>query len=595
MQSVSQYYLDAISNPPCEWDFEIRVKKKKELALQCTLTSADVVASSITVNRVALKDKYMGVAGAGSARLSFTLTASGVVKMEAVNRLCKNTFLDFYVWLKTADPYQSTTDFKKNTNNTENESGRVHIGEFHIVTVNSTAFDCSVEAYDAMIAFDRYVRAAERKALNSQEHTFEYLLNAFCTRCSKGVFNVVLDPNLDFTTFPNGTMTLGVDKDIKFENYREVIVYMAQLLGCFAYITRDGELSFKYFNQTADLELGSSDVFTHEFGGVYYEIFSIETNIAGFDYSVDASTQEPANPATIYLNENPFLRKLEPDNDGSQTELSAATKGHIDEVLAGIAGIKFNGGVCGAVYRPELDLGDMVTVTVKTMINHQTVTDVTYTYVLLGEINETYITGSTLRSFDYCGSVDIASNSSNFKGSEGGGGGGGTAAPLASVIHIQGKENQTVTTINTTLFNANNTSIKADANMPVLVFFTGTFEAETDTHLTLGYTYDGISFNELDYNLVTGRNTVNFSAGFDAIEQELIHHFGLYARVNHGSVSLAKLDHQLNIYSSGATSTEPTWSGFYTVQDVVPSLECGMSMSFNNIESDEVSVGFDVD
>lgn len=599
MQNVSQYYLDAVERPSRHWEFKIYVKRKKEYATLCTLVSGDIKENTIKVNRIALKDNYMGISGAGSSKLEFQLTASGILKMEAVNRLCKTTFLDFWVWLKTEDPSQSDDDITENTDHTENTSGRVHIGEFHITDVKSTAFDCSVTAYDAMVAFNRYVRAAERKLLNRGEHSYAYLLDAFCTRCSKGVYNIVLDDQIDFSELPNGTLALGVDKDIKFENYRDIIIYMAQLLGCFAYVTRDGKLSFKKFSQDIDYELGAGSVFQHEFGGVYYEVYGIEMNVAGFDCESTNPTQEPDNPANFKLDENPFLRHLEPDDDGTRTGVTQQTEDAINNIADAVRGLKFNGGTCQGVYHPELDLGDRLRVTVKTLYNHQTVQNVVYPYVLLGEITETYITRMDIKSPDYTGDIDAAVKSSNFKGEAGGGGGGGgSSTPLASVVHIQGKSDKAITTIESALFASASTSIRAEANMPVLVWFTGTFVAETNAHLTLSYEYDGIAtFSPLEYNLQEGRNTVTFSVGFDATETELIHHFGLFAKVNSGTVGLAKKDFQLNVYSSGATSSEPTWSGTYIVNDVVDNLEMSLTGAmFNDLDDnlEEVTVEFDV-
>lgn len=599
MQTISQYYLDAIANPPCQWDFKIFVKKKKEYSVRCTLRSEDVV-EDFKINRVSLKDSYMGIAGTGSAKLELKLTTKGILKMEAVSRLCKYTFLDVWVWLKTADPNQSDEDITENLDHSENETGRVHIGEFHITNIKSTAFDCSITAYDAMLAFDRYVRAGDKKILNRGEHSFEYLLNAFCTRCSKGVYNVVLDDQLDFTDFLNGSMYLGVDKDIDLPNYRSYIAYIAQLLGCFAYITRDGKLSFKKFSQSVDWTVGEGSVFDHEFGGVAYEVYGIEMSVAGFPTeNSNRPTQEPENPAEFKLDENPFLRHLEPDDNGSQTEVTQITQTALDNIASEVMGLNFNGGTCKCTYRPDLDIGDRVSATVRMLVDYTEVASLTYPYVLCGTIDETFCEFTSIKSPDYVGETNSEVKSSNFKGSEGGGGGGGGGStPLASVVHIQGKSNKSISTISDALFNAASTAIRAEANMPVLVWFTGTFVAETNVHLTLSYEYDGVqTFQPLEYNLMEGRNTVSFSVGFDATETELIHHFGLYAKVNSGTVSLAKQDFQLNVYSSGATSSEPTWSGTYIVNDVVPDLvmdEDGLAFIELDDTLEDVSVEFNV-
>ena len=571
MQNVSQYYLDAISNPPCEWAFKMYIKRKKEYSVTCTLTEEHIVSDSISINRVALKDQYFGIAGVGSTKLTFKLTDAGVNLLQTNNRLSKTTFIDFDVWIKTADANQNPNDITENLDHTVNTTGRVHIGEFHITEVNSTVFECEITAYDAMIAFDRYIRAADRSMLKSQEHSYGYILTKFCERCSKGVYNVVLDDQIDFSSMPNGTLLLGIDADTKFENYREAILYMAQLLGCFAYITRDGKLSFKSFSQSADYTLLPGDVFNHEMGGVYYEVYNMlyDTN-GGHDYDIRDDGNPPAqvtpdNPATVVLNENPFLRKFEAED---ATDVSAESKTAIDNIFVSVQGTKFNGGSFTGTYHPEFDLGDMLDVTIRTMYNHQTIRDVNYPYVLISEINEKYIVSSSVKSNDYCGDVDINQKSSQAKGVTGGG---GSATPLGSVITIIGNENKNVLQSEVKLFK--NTLVEVYGEMPMIVWFTGTLTAVSDGFIYFKLIADGDVYDYTPkFRISEGINTVSFSVGIEALDVATVRVLQFYACCENTTCSFASRNYQMNIYSAGARSSEPSWTGLYDVSEIVPEI-----------------------
>lgn len=573
MQDVSQYYLDAINNPPCEWAFKMYVRKKKESSqgtqYACILGAEHIVADSITVTRRALKDQYFGISGVGSASLKFKLTDAGVTLMHDRQRLSKTTFIDFDVWLKTADPNQNPNDITENLDHSVNTTGRLHIGEFHITEIHSTVFECEVTANDAMLAFDRYIRSAERTLLKSGTQSYGYILTKFCERCSKGVYSVVLDNQIDFSSMPNGNMLLGIDKDTKFENYREAILYMAQLLGCFAYITREGKLSFKSFSQETDATIPAGDVFRHEMGGVYYEVYkmSYDTN-GGHDYEVTSSGEEPANPATITLNENPFLRTYEPEDGETATDVSAESKTAIDAIFASVEGTRFNGGFFEGVYHPELDLGDRLYVTVRTLRDHQEIDDVVYEYVLASEITERYIIASTIKSNDYYGDIDPNQKSSLPKGAVGGG---GSSTPLGSVITIIGYENKNVLQSEVKLFK--NTLVEVYGEMPMIVWFTGTLTAVSDGFIYFKLIADGDVYGYTPkFRISEGINTVSFSVGIEALDVATVRVLQFYACCENTTCSFASGNYQMNIYSAGARSSEPSWTGFYDVSEIVPEL-----------------------
>lgn len=67
---------------------------------------------------------------------------------------------------------------------------------------------------------------------------------------------------LYLTNFPNYTYQADASEERGIHTYRDVVKMICQLLGCFAYASRDGQLAIKGFSSTADASLTMSDWFT---------------------------------------------------------------------------------------------------------------------------------------------------------------------------------------------------------------------------------------------------------------------------------------------------------------------------------------------
>lgn len=66
----------------------------------------------------------------------------------------------------------------------------------------------------------------------------------------------------DLESFPNHTYQSDASEERGIHTYRDVVKMVCQLLGCFAYASRDGKLAIKGFSITADTSLTMSDWFS---------------------------------------------------------------------------------------------------------------------------------------------------------------------------------------------------------------------------------------------------------------------------------------------------------------------------------------------
>lgn len=174
----------------------------------------------------------------------------------------------------------------------------VPIGVYYIDEAVYTSKGVEITAYDNMAKFDKTFPA------NTIQGYAWGILGTLCTDC--GVPNGMTQAQIQ--ALPNGNQPLSMYAENDVETYRDVLSWLAQTLGCFAIIGRDGKLYLKKYHSTVDDTLGinnrfdnfkCSDFVTRYTGIQVVDIESQETNY----YHV-----EPDNGLTYKLGSNPFLQ-----------------------------------------------------------------------------------------------------------------------------------------------------------------------------------------------------------------------------------------------------------------------------------------------
>lgn len=116
----------------------------------------------------------------------------------------------------------------------------IPMGVFEITEANRKVRTLEIKAYDYMLRFEKTMK------LDSSSCTPYQFLKVACEACKVEMAQTVAQIN----AFLNGKTTLGVYADNDMETFRDLIFYVAQVLGCFCQIDRYGRLVLKQYENT---------------------------------------------------------------------------------------------------------------------------------------------------------------------------------------------------------------------------------------------------------------------------------------------------------------------------------------------------------
>lgn len=173
----------------------------------------------------------------------------------------------------------------------------IPMGIFEVSEANRTIRCLELKAYDYMLRFDKDLN------LNSSSGTaYSFLLMA-CTECKVEL----AQSKAEIEAMPNGKETLGIFAENDMESYRDLIYYVAQLLGCVCQINREGQLELKKYKATADVEIASDRRFTSSYSDFvtrYTAVSSTNMNTEEAEYYA----LDPDDGLTLNLGVNPLLQ-----------------------------------------------------------------------------------------------------------------------------------------------------------------------------------------------------------------------------------------------------------------------------------------------
>ena len=218
----------------------------------------------------------------------------------------------------------------------------IPLGVYAVDEATYSMSGVEVKAYDYMARFDK------KLVLNQSAGSPYSFLLLICRNC-----NVQLGmTELDVNALPNGSTALVFDlKNNDVTTYRDMLYRIAQILGGFATIDRQGRLVVKTYGQTSvdtittDRRFNTakfSDYITSYTGLSYTNLNDNSTHYYG-------ATEDTGN--VINLGSNPFLQ--------------SGTKVYIDgicnNILSAIGNITYTPFEVGVLGNPAYDLGDVLT------------------------------------------------------------------------------------------------------------------------------------------------------------------------------------------------------------------------------------------
>ncbi len=113
----------------------------------------------------------------------------------------------------------------------------IPMGIFEVTEANRNIKTLELKAYDYMLRFEKTLK------LESSSGTPYQFLKAACDACKVELSQTVAE----ISSLPNGKTTLGIYTDNDIETFRDLIFYVAQVVGCFCQIDRYGKLVLKQY------------------------------------------------------------------------------------------------------------------------------------------------------------------------------------------------------------------------------------------------------------------------------------------------------------------------------------------------------------
>lgn len=216
----------------------------------------------------------------------------------------------------------------------------IPMGVFEVSEANRSIRCLELKAYDYMLRFDKKLN------LNASSGTAYHFLLAACTDCKVELAQT----RAQIEALPNATDTLGIYADNDIENYRDLLYYVAQLLGCFCRIDREGRLELVPYGNVSVQNVPNTQRFTSTYSDFVTRYTAVSsTNMMTEEaeyYALDVD-----DGLTLNLGVNPLL----------QFGLKTTRERMIRKILAAISIVDYVPFDSTTIGNPALDPGDILT------------------------------------------------------------------------------------------------------------------------------------------------------------------------------------------------------------------------------------------
>lgn len=173
----------------------------------------------------------------------------------------------------------------------------VPMGIFEVSEATRKTRCLEIKAYDYMLRFDIpfNIEASSGTAYN--------FIHTICEEC--GV--QMAQTQAQIAALPNGGETLGIYSTNDIESYRDLLYYIAQVLGCVAQINRDGKLEFIKYSATPVYEITQRQRYSSSYSDFVTRYTAISsTNMVAEEAEYYALEQDDG--LTMNLGTNPLLQ-----------------------------------------------------------------------------------------------------------------------------------------------------------------------------------------------------------------------------------------------------------------------------------------------
>ena len=173
----------------------------------------------------------------------------------------------------------------------------IPMGIFEVTEANRNFKTIEIKAYDYMLRFDKKLN------LESSSGTPYNFLNVICNSCKVALAHT----QAEIDKMTNGKETLGIYSENDIETYRDLLFYVAQVLGCVCQINREGKLELIPYGNTAIRTIEAK----HRYDSSYSDFVTRYTAISSTNKITEESEYyalEKDDALTMNLGVNPLLQ-----------------------------------------------------------------------------------------------------------------------------------------------------------------------------------------------------------------------------------------------------------------------------------------------
>ena len=316
MYPVSEEYLTAIQDNTRSYYFEGCITTKA--GIQYPFTNKDIVKGSGYITNQCCGNNEIEIGSVYAAELGITLYTD----VDRYTLEGATVTISFFLQLATGN-YEE-----------------VPLGIFEVSEANRTINCLAIKAYDYMLRFDK---AFKNKVSSGTSYD---LLSLACEECKVELAHT----QEEIESWNNGKILLGIYGENDIETWRDILYYVAQVLGCFATINRFGKLELRKYGNTSVLDIPDTQRFSSSFSDFvtrYTAINSTNNRTQTAEYYA----LDPDDGLTMNLGVNPLL----------QFGLTETRKTILLNVLNDISKINYVPFDSATIGNPAFDLGDIIT------------------------------------------------------------------------------------------------------------------------------------------------------------------------------------------------------------------------------------------
>lgn len=215
----------------------------------------------------------------------------------------------------------------------------IPMGIFEITEANRKVRTLEIKAYDYMLRFEKSLK------LDSSSGTPYQFLKVACEACKVEMAQTVAEIN----ALPNGKTTLGVYADNDMETFRDLIFYVAQVLGCFCQIDRYGKLVLKQYGNTSVWNVPQTERFDSSYSD-FVTRYTAVSSTNQISQIAEYIAMEKDDGLTMNLGVNPLM----------QFGLKSVREKMLREILTALQKVNYVPFDSSTIGNPALEVGDIL-------------------------------------------------------------------------------------------------------------------------------------------------------------------------------------------------------------------------------------------